>query len=253
MSLPRKVEPELLDQLPADDPRAIRSRRDLKLINALAFHAGLMARGLIRHYGDDKPRTLVDLGAGDGTFMLGVAHRLASRWPNVNVILLDRQSIVSGETRAAFAALGWKVETVAADLFDFFEGSGPVAVDIITANLFLHHFTPQQLARLFTRVAQAARLFIACDPRRTAWVREISRLGWAIGCNDVSVHDAVASARAGFSGKELSALWPSAENWELHERAAGLLSHCFVARRAAITGPIARAGTRASEQGRQGA
>ena len=250
MGLLRKVEPELLDQLRADDPRAIASRRDLKLFNAFAFHSGLMARGLIRHYGDDKPRALVDLGAGDGTFMLGVARRLVSRWPNMKVILLDRQSIVSGDTRAAFAALGWKLETVTADLFDFLASIGPADVNIITANLFLHHFTPQQLARLLGRVAQTARLFMACDPRRTAWVREIARLSWALGCNDVSVHDAVASARAGFNGQELSALWPKAENWELHERAAGLFSHCFVARRTAIGNAIARAETRAMDQGR---
>jgi hypothetical protein len=234
MALLRKVEPELLDQLPADDPRAVRSRHDLKLINALLFHTGMMAHGLIRHYGDDRPRTLIDLGAGDGTFMLGVARRLGSRWPNMNVVLLDRQNIVSGDTRAAFAALGWKVETVTADLFDFLARIGPARADVITANLFLHHFTSEQLAHLFMRAAPAARLFMACDPRRTAWVRESCRLLWALGCNEVSVHDAVASARAGFNGKELSALWPAGETWRLHEHAAGPFSHCFVARRTAI-------------------
>jgi hypothetical protein len=240
MSPLRKVEPEWLDQLPADDPRAIRARHDLKLINALLLHTGMMAKGLIKHCGGDTPRTLVDLGAGDGTFILGVARRLASRWPSMNVILVDRQNIVSGETKAAFSALGWKVEAVTADLFDFLEGLGPADVDIITANLFLHHFTPQQLARLLARAAQAAWLFMACDPRRTSWVREGSRLLWALGCNDVSVYDAVASARAGFNGKELSALWPQDENWDLHERAAGPFSHCFVARRTAIDNPAAR-------------
>jgi hypothetical protein len=92
--------------------------------------------------------------------------------------------------------------------------------------------TEEHLSRLFARAAQSTRLFMACDPRRTAWVREASRLLWAFGCNDVSVHDAVASTRAGFSGKELSALWPAGTHWELHERAAGPFSHCFVARRA---------------------
>jgi hypothetical protein len=243
MSLPRTIEPEWLDQLPADDPRAIRSRRDLKRINAMMFHTGMMARGLIKHCGHDRPRTLMDIGAGDGTFMLGVARRLVSRWPNMKVILLDRQNIVSGDTSAAFTALGWNIETVTADLFDFLESIGPPGMDIITANLFLHHFTHEQLARLFTRVAQSASLFMACDPRRTAWVRETSRLLWTLGCNDVSVHDAVASARAGFNGKELSALWPGDDNWALHERAVGPFSHCFVARRAAIGNTIAQSET----------
>ena len=45
--------------------------------------------------------------------------------------------------------------------------------------------------------------------------------------------EAVVSARAGFRGKELSALWPTEGHWELHEQAVGLFSHCFVARRTA--------------------
>ena len=228
MGLQRRIDPEWLDQLPASDPLAIRSRRDLKRINALLSHTGMMRRGLMRYPG--KPRTLVDLGAGDGTFMLGLARQLASRWQDVSVILLDRQDIVSAATREAFTKLGWKIETVTADLFDFLEAAPPRKFDVMTANLFLHHLTEEQLARLFASVAQRAQLFMACDPRRTAWVRETSRMLWVLGCNDVSVHDAVVSARAGFHGKELSDLWPTHDHWQLHERETGLASHMFVAR-----------------------
>lgn len=231
MSLQRLVEPEWLDELPATDPDAVHTRRDIRRINALLRHTGIMARALIKHCPQDRPpRTLLDIGAGDGAFMLGLARRLASRWPNVTVILLDRHDIVKSETREAFAALQWKVETITSDVFDYLETAGHSGVDIITANLFLHHFTQEQLARLFTRVAQSARLFVSCDPRRTALVREMSRLLWVIGCNQLSIHDAVVSARAGFDGQELSALWPPGHDWQLHEHAALPFSHCFLAR-----------------------
>jgi len=46
MSLQRSVEPEWLDQLAAKDPRAIRHRRDLKLINALMLQPSIMAEAL---------------------------------------------------------------------------------------------------------------------------------------------------------------------------------------------------------------
>jgi hypothetical protein len=39
------------------------------------------------------------------------------------------------------------------------------------------------------------------------------------------------SVRAGFADEELSALWPSIPGWKLQERARGLFSHSFVARR----------------------
>jgi hypothetical protein len=231
MSFPRRLEPELLDQLPADDPRAMRSRRDLKRINAWMNNASRMAGALLKHAGSEPPRTIVDLGSGDGHFALRVAQRLAPRWPNVTVILLDQQNIVSAATREAFAALKWRVEPTSADVFDFLAKSP--RVDAITANLFLHHFTDEPLARLLGRAAELARLFVACEPRRAKLVVRASRLLWVVGCNDVSVHDAVVSARAGFTGKELSALWPKGSPWELHEQTAGLFTHCFVARRTA--------------------
>jgi hypothetical protein len=37
--------------------------------------------------------------------------------------------------------------------------------------------------------------------------------------------------QAGFTGRELSALWPKSGQWELLERRAGLFSHLFIARR----------------------
>jgi SAM-dependent methyltransferase len=230
MPLQRRLEPEWLDELPADDPRAVRSRRDLVRVNRWMGQGGVMARALVAYGAPEPPRRLLDLGAGDGAFMLQMARRLASRWPGVTAILLDRQDIVSRQTRAAFAALSWNVETVTADAFDFLADAKSADVDAITSNLFLHHFTGEQLVRLCAQAAQACRLFVAAEPRRAKFVVRVSRALWAIGCNDVTVHDAVASARAGFDGRELSGLWPSRSGWDLHEYSAGLCSHCFVAR-----------------------
>jgi hypothetical protein len=239
-NLARRLEPELLDQLPADDPRAMRSRRDLERINAFMANARCMAATLRMLAGDAKPRTIIDLGSGDGQAMLRVARRLASHWRDVTVILQDRQDIVSAATHDAFAALGWRAETVSADVFDFLNGAQTRAIDAITANLFLHHFTDEQLRRLFDSAAKLTPLFVACEPRRSKFVVEISRLLWVVGCNDVSVHDAVASARAGFVDHELSALWPTRSNggaWNVQECRAALFTHLFAARRADATGP----------------
>ncbi len=230
----RRLEPELLDQLPADDPRAMRSRRDLKRINGFMANARSIAAALRAGAGERQPRTIVDLGSGDGQAMLRVARQLAPRWREVTVILQDRQNIVSADTRNAFAALGWRAETVSADVFDFLDRARASSIDAVTANLFLHHFTDEQLARLFGSAAKLVPLFVACEPRRAKFVVELSRLLWLAGCNDVSVHDAVASARAGFAGRELSALWPAmatAGRWHLQERPAALFTHLFAARR----------------------
>src|SRR5262249_50894587 len=228
MSLPRRLEPEWLDHLPAEDPRAMRSRRDLTRVNSFMGNAGRMAKALLAH-ATSAPRTIVDLGSGDGQFMLAVARRLAPRWEGVTVVLLDQQNIVSQATRMGFAGLGWRVEPPSADVFDFLAQAR--ATDVVTANLFLHHFADAELAGLLARIAGTTALMVACEPRRSKLVVEASRLLWMVGCNDVSVHDAVVSARAGFDSHELSALWPHDSQWQLQEHTAGLFSHRFIARR----------------------
>lgn len=224
------MEREWLDVLQPDDPRAIRSRNDLKRINAWMLQSAIMARVLIKSRGANTPRTLLDLGSGDGTSMLRVARRLASRWQNVTVILLDRQNIVSAETLQHFRALRWNAEPIAADVFDYLKQAAPLEVDVMTANLFLHHFMQQELVQLLALAAQRSRVLVACEPRRAAFALFASSSSWAIGCSDVTRQDAEISVRAGFNGRELSAAWPKEPGWELREHPAMLFTHCFVAR-----------------------
>src|ERR1041385_9186752 len=107
MPLPRRIEPEWLDELPAGDRRAMRSRRDLRRVNRWMLQARIMARLMADACGDQPPHTLLELGAGDGTFMLSVARRLARHWRGTKVLLLDRQNIVTDKTRESFSALDW--------------------------------------------------------------------------------------------------------------------------------------------------
>lgn len=231
MSADRQLTREWLDDLPADDPRAVQSRRDLAFVNALMLQPRIMARALFAN-ALAAPRTIADLGTGDGTFMLRVAALLAPHWRDVTIILVDRHNTVSQSTRDGFAALRWSTRVITSDLLDVLEDGRLPTLDIVTANLFLHHFSQQQLTRVFERASSLTRLFVACEPRRTAFPYWASRCLWAVGCNDVSRHDAVVSVLAGFAGHELSAIWPQRDRWELHEQAAWPFTHRFVARRA---------------------
>jgi hypothetical protein len=230
----RVVEPELLDDLPPADSEAIGSRTDLRRVNFLMGHAGILSRALLHHLDDKlilaRPLRLVELGAGDGTLMLRLARRLKPLGVTAQVTLLDRQNLVSAETRHAFAALNWTVESVATDVFTWLEQSSP-PVDVMLANLFLHHFQDQRLGTLLRLTAARTKLFIACEPRRSPLALTACRLLPLIGCNRVTRHDAAVSVRAGFAGHELTALWPAEKQWQLSEQPAGLFSHCFVAKR----------------------
>ena len=223
----RRVQPELLDTLPVGDPRAVRSRRDLRRVNRWMRQPNLMADALKNALNGHPPKHLTELGAGDGNFLLRVAQKISPRWPQVSATLLDFQEIVTPETLVDFAALGWRAETVVADVFD----QPQISSDAIIANLFLHHFAEARLTELLRRISQNTKVFIALEPRRAAWPLFCSRQLWVIGCNAVTRHDAEVSVRAGFSGTELSALWPDKQNWQLTERPAGAFSHLFSARK----------------------
>jgi hypothetical protein len=198
----RSLEPELLDHLPPHDPRAVRSRGDLRRINAIMGNARIIAR----HLGNAT--RIADLGGGDGSLMRGLAKKR-----NLEIINVDRM--------------------YGLDVFDFLQSPGR-ALDAIVANLFLHHLTDHDLRRLFSLAAVRAPLFIACEPRRSRPALWASRLVGLIGANDVTRHDSVVSVRAGFTGKELSAAWPLADGWLLREEPAPPFSHVFVAQRDGI-------------------
>jgi hypothetical protein len=215
--------------LPPDDPSAIHSRRDLRRINAWMRNHAIMAAALQTAVNGCAPKQITDLGAGDGHFFARAAKKISSRWPDVSVTLLDNRKIMSLQTLASFTPLGWRAEAVAADVFNWLPAAA--GLDVIVANLFLHHFEDARLAELFRAVAGRARLFVAIEPRRAPWPLFCCRLLWLIGCNAVTRHDAPISVRAGFSGRELSALWPADNTWQLTERRTRFFSHLFVARR----------------------
>src|SRR3954462_11982265 len=99
----RIVEPELLDSLPPNDPRAIRSRRDLRRGNAWVGNSVHLARAVEAL---PPPRRIIELGAGDGTLMLKIARRFAHHWqPGVELILLDMAPVVAPTTLAAYQEL----------------------------------------------------------------------------------------------------------------------------------------------------
>jgi hypothetical protein len=229
----RRVEPEWLDEMPPADPRAVRSRRDLRRVNAIMGNARFIARALQSCFPGEPPCSVVELGAGDGSVLLRVARSLPASWQGVAAVLLDRLSLADEAVLHGLAARGWSARFEAADVFEWLSRSSGHAHDAIIVNLFLHHFETGELRELLRLAAARSTVFVACEPRRAGVALRGSRLLGVIGCNDVTRHDAVASVAAGFAGAELSALWPTGGGWTLSECPRGLFAHLFVASRTA--------------------
>lgn len=229
-SLDRVVEPELLDVLPPQDRRALRSRLDLRRLNKCMNHPCTMAHALSKNLIGVKAPHIVELGAGDGDFLLSVASRLGKQLPAAEATLVDRLDAFAPGVLKGFSDLGWRVHAEIAEVSDWLRQS-PNAADAIIANLFLHQFRPEALTEMLRLAAQSTKVFIALEPRRSWLPRLCGHFLWTIGCSSVTCHDGRISIRAGFLGHELSAIWPDKKQWELDERPVGLFSHLFIARR----------------------
>lgn len=247
MTLARIVTAETLDNLAENDPDAIRSRRDLRHVNLIMGTQSIILRALhhlMAARTKKVPLRILELGAGDGSLMLGVAKKLGATWPKVELTLLDRQTVVNSDTIASYAKLGWtaKIETIevldwaSSAIEPLYTNQVSKYYDVIVANLFLHHFEGVQLAAILNAIAAQTDQFFACEPRRSWFALAGSHLVGLLGANKVTREDAVLSVHAGFRAKELSLLWPrsksganlsSASKWKVIEYSAGLFSHCF--------------------------
>jgi hypothetical protein len=242
LKLQRRVLPERLDLMSADNPVARRSRTDLQRVHRAMRSLTILRRAIGMLGITRPPRRILELGAGDGSLMLRFA--LLSHWRDVQVTFLDRHDLIGPETRRPLDTLGWDVKILSMDALDWARESSDQQYDLCVTTLFLHHFQSAALEQLLSAVAARCQAFVACEPRRNSWAWLGSHLLGLLGANEVTREDGVTSVVAGFAGHELSALWPaSGTSWRLREYFAWPFTHCFVADGdSGVDGGVARSG-----------
>ena len=198
----RVIVPELLDSLPVNDTRAMASRRDLVRINAVMFQSAIMAR-LMRSNLERKPMRILEIGAGDGRFMLSVARRLGQGWTGIDLVTLDQADLVSPKVEADFGIAGMASGTGCRRCLrvDRQTGTRP----------FRCRSQPISFCIISGSSATGA---VRCDawddlmlPRDRATTQRFRIVEyWLVASawrQRVTLHDAAASVRAGFAGAEL--------------------------------------------------
>lgn len=195
----RMVTPEILDGLAPDDPAAMRSRRDLRLIHFLMGNEKWMLRQLKR-FARDAEAGIHEWGAGDGTFLLQIA-RTFPRTPITAVDLAPRP-----------AGLADPIKWQQGDLLE----NPDAEAGILVANMFLHHFEGQSLKRLGEK-CHRFRVLIFNEPNRSPLALLWSALLFPL-VGRVTRHDMPASIRAGFRHGELTEwLGLRANEWQITE------------------------------------
>ena len=222
--------PEVLDDLSPEDPRALRSRRDLRRVHRAMRSVSALKDALSRLRLGAPPLSVLELGAGDGTLLLRLAAAIRPRWSGVKLTLLDRQRIVNSQTIDDYRRYGWEATPVCEDVLTWVRHPIHQQFDLCVTTLFLHHFQDLELRELLRGVASRSRAFIAIEPRREMLAKAGSRLIGLLGTNAVTREDAVKSVDAGFTGNEITAAWPSMDKtWRTEEFRVFPFSHGFVA------------------------
>jgi hypothetical protein len=230
MTGPRCVRPEALDNLAPEDPKALRSRRDLRRVHRAMRTVSALNHALSRLRLAAQPKIILELGAGDGSLLLRLAAAVRPRWTDVRLTLLDRQHMVNSETVESYRRHGWEVTTVCEDALVWARQSAHQHYDLTVATLFLHHFEDSELRELLRGVVSQSRAFIAIEPRREMLAKVGSRLIGLLGTNAVTREDAVKSVDAGFTGAEITAAWPEIDKaWWTQEFRVLPFSHGFIA------------------------
>ena len=193
----RLVAPEILDELDPADKRAVRSRRDLRLVNWFMRGESWVVRELKNMQG---VRRVVDLGAGDGSLGAAIIEEL----PDLEVTCVD---LVPRPKNLDDRITWWS-----GDVFDYERYD---ETTVVVATLFLHHLVSSELQKLGAKI-HGVRGVLAAEPYRGGVSLMMSRCLLPF-VNDVTRHDMMVSIRAGFRqgelGRELSHELSGALTW----------------------------------------
>lgn len=197
----RVVEPEIIDQLPADHPDIRRSRVDLKWINRFMGNERWIT-GCIRSHKSAMARGVIEIGAGTGTLI----RRIHKNHPQIPVSACD----LAPRPMDLPAAIRW----TSGDVFDFLSRSEG---GVLVANLFLHHFINPELRRFRPLLAPFDVICLNEPFRHPQTLLDARYIRPFIGKS--TEHDMMVSIRAGFVPGELpDLLGLRPEDWRISER-----------------------------------
>jgi 2-polyprenyl-3-methyl-5-hydroxy-6-metoxy-1,4-benzoquinol methylase len=194
----RVVRPELLDELDSDDPAAVRSRRDLCIINRIMRGEKWIVHHLTPMRGITK---VIELGAGEGI----LTRKMHTARPDISITAVDLAPRPSGLP----SDIEWQQTSVLEMDYACDDSTA------IIANLFIHHFENNVVRALSQNWRDAGAILIAEPYRSIAFIR-MGRLMYPF-VNHVTRHDMKISIEAGFHPGELQKLlgdnWAWEEDW----------------------------------------
>lgn len=199
----RSYEKEIMDDLEFEGPVLDQSLKELRTINKLLGGNKVTTNGLdqLTKKNPQVSYSIADIGCGGGDMI-----RVMADWAKQKQIDCHFTGIDANPNTIAFAnerlkdlsCVSFKSENVFDDSFEHDK------VDIITCTLFTHHFTDEELLRLFGTFSKKARLGIIINDlhrHRLAYF-SIKVLTHLFSKSPMVQNDAPLSVLRGFSKKD---------------------------------------------------
>lgn len=197
---------ELMDDLSIGGPELSQALAQLRRINQWLGAAWPTLEGvnrLWRQAGRPGRLSVLDVGAGSGDI-----NRRLLAWAGRNRIDLTLTLMDIHPDTCAVAGDYYRAEpqvrVLQGDIFEPAAGQ----VDIVTASLFVHHFSRAQLSAVFLAMLDRARLGVVVNDLHRHWLAwaGIRLLTQLLSRNRMIRHDAPLSVRRGFRAAELEEL-----------------------------------------------
>jgi SAM-dependent methyltransferase len=204
----RRFDPEWMDR--TDNPREdlFGALDDIRSVNRFLGGSGTLLEGVrpfLEVKGDGAPLTILDVGTGGADLPLAMVACARSLGRKVRITAVDRDPATVEYARAKTADVP-EIEIHAADAFEL--PFAPSSFDLVTASMFLHHFSRPDATRLIAGFKTiATRAVLINDLRRhvVPWAF-IGLMGRITRRGPMFVHDAPLSVLRGFTARELLAI-----------------------------------------------
>ncbi|WP_426493423.1 methyltransferase domain-containing protein [Hymenobacter sp. 102] len=197
----RSTQPELMDDLTLASEELRQNLEELETINTWLGGYAPVLHALARlqpQFPEGRPLRLADLGSGGGDTLRRIARWARRRGMAVELVGVDANAFML-EYAAAHSRQYPEIQFVQADIFS--AGFQQQPYDILTASLFCHHFTEDELTTMLGRWQQQAGVAVVINdlhrhPLAYHSIRWLTRL---LGGSRLVRHDAPLSVARAFT------------------------------------------------------
>lgn len=194
-----------MDDLAASGPALHQALRELDSINYILGGNYVTLTGLMQLFNTMTPRaslTIADLGCGSGDMLTLIRRLLVKRDIDATLMGIDANpNVIKYAEEHTPPACGVSYECL--DVFS--EEFRQKRFDIVTATLFFHHFTTDQLVKLFKQLKGQVRVGMVINDLHRHWFAyyAIKWLTRVFSRTPMVKHDAPLSVARSFRKREL--------------------------------------------------